>query len=199
MNNIGDLLMHYGFKNIARRVKMPNPSIARARFLSEHQLTSHNAVKVELGKGYSNEPIHTKVYKPSPPVPNRHEKTTETDSNVPREKTHIAARAKKPSEGIKQPNFDGFEELSFQQFKESWASREGDENYNSRYDYDGNGVIDVSDYIAFGKELQGSLEEFKQAWGSRVGDDNYNSTYDFDDNGVIDVSDWIEYGKKWVT
>ena len=86
---------------------------------------------------------------------------------------------------------------SFENFQKCWASKNGDSSYKALYDYDNNGVIDMVDWLGFGKEMQASFQEFKAAYGTTTGAESYNSTYDSDGNGKIDMEDWLAFGKKW--
>ena len=89
------------------------------------------------------------------------------------------------------------QKASIKDFTKCWGAKNGNASYEDRYDYDNNGVIDMVDWLNFGKELQASSQEFKAAYGSETGAESYNATYDSDGNGKIDMVDWLSFGKKW--
>lgn len=96
------------------------------------------------------------------------------------------------------PDFKGVQQSQFKEFQSAWGAKAGSDNFNESYDFDGNGAIDMVDYLQFGKEFNSAFEGFKQSWGTRSEDAEFASQFDYDSNGVIDMVDYLNFGKNWL-
>ena len=197
MNSIGNLLTRYALENLASGFRMGNSSLPSPKSVANQYSPKDEAVKVELGKDNHKCRMGPKVYSCVSRYGRSCPKTTTTNLNAPKEapeKTQ-SMEARQPKEPL---DFKGFQQKNFEEFKAAWGAKDGEADYNATYDSDGNGVIDMVDWLAFGKEMQNSFEQFKLAYGSKTADDNYNDAYDYDKNGVIDMVDWLAFGKNWI-
>ncbi len=163
------------------------PVVRRMQARLESHLATTN-VTAKHGKLKTYEPAHAHFSKRIPRTQKNNEDSAVIKLKTPPEHLSGAEKELDLSE-IKQASFEGF--------KKCYGAKDGDTNYNTRYDYDNNGVIDMVDWLEFGKEMQKSFQQFKSAFGSHAGLGNYISKYDYDGNGVIDMVDWLEFGKNW--
>lgn len=203
MNSIGNLLAQYRMERFGRGFRIANPYNANAKSVAQRQPLNNAAVKVELGEDNQKDllkvkPHHTNIG-PLERSPKKHPVTTNptTDMDVQKESSQNP-ESMAPSQTKEALDFKEIQQLKFQELKAAWGTKEGENNYNASYDLDKNGVIDMVDYLAFGKELQKTFEEFKLAWGTRSGEDSFDGRYDYDSNGVIDMKDWLVFGENWV-
>jgi len=138
--------------------------------------------KIELQSKLNNnmtEPFQKKVEEAMPP-----EKKDQAT-----EKKNI-----KPEEQAFQALGQGY----LQQFKNAWGSKSGEENFDSTFDFDGNGEINIFDSRSIRQKFQEDTQGIKQTFGSKAGQDNYNPSYDYDQNGVVDVFDLKQLRQKWI-
>ncbi|MCD4736115.1 MAG: hypothetical protein K8R53_08740 [Bacteroidales bacterium] len=96
------------------------------------------------------------------------------------------------------PDFNALKQSQFKELQAAWGSKAGSDNYNESYDFNDDGVIDMVDYLQFGKEFNSAFEGLKQTWGTRSGEDAYANRFDYDNNGVIDMKDYLQFGKDWL-
>ncbi len=67
-----------------------------------------------------------------------------------------------------------------------WAQPNDTSHVTRSPDFDGNGVVDISDFLLF-------VEKF----GSRQGDGKYEAKYDLDGNGSIGISDFLRFANDF--
>ena len=197
MNSIGNLLTRYALENLASGFRMHNCSFPGPKSAANDYSPKNEAVKVELGKDNQKCRMNPKVYGPASRFRRSCPKTTTTNLNAPKEtpeKTH-PMEDPQPKEQL---DFKGFQQMNFKEFMAAWGAKDGEAGYNATYDSDSNGVIDMVDWLAFGREMQNSFEQFKLAYGATATDGNYNDAYDYDKNGVVDMVDWLAFGKNWI-
>jgi hypothetical protein len=197
MNTIAKLLGRYALETVMGAFKMRNNRTSSSKGTVDHPKRNNDALAVELGKDNKKERIQTRTYEPGSRSLRSHLKPTIANLKAQKE----TARANEPMElppTNEQLDFKEFQQMNFREFRAAWGARKGEANYNALYDFDNNGVIDMVDYLAFGKKLQSSFNEFNQAYGSRTEDGNFDSRYDYDSNGLIDMKDYLAFGKNWI-
>jgi hypothetical protein len=84
-----------------------------------------------------------------------------------------------------------------EKFKAAFGSKVGDDTYNTDYDYDDNGKIDIFDAREARKAFQDELQGVRQAFGTKSGSAAYQKVQDYDHNGKIDVFDLRQLRSKW--
>ena len=175
---------------------------SRGREINSNQFRINKKEMVEPVKVFSKEAVVVKLGKET--LDKKSEIITYNNKAAYQNKSNVAQDKKEPpmvtekTPPTEQPDFKELKQSQFKEFQSAWGSKAGSENYNESYDFDGNGAIDMVDYLKFGKEFNSAFEGFKQSWGTRSEDAEFASQFDYDSNGVIDMADYLSFGKNWL-
>lgn len=89
----------------------------------------------------------------------------------------------------------------FDRFQKAFGTMEGDENFQTQFDFDRDGEIGPSDMTLLQRmtELDRptlTFEALQKAFGSMKGDDLYDARYDLDQNGEIGPADFTLFSNR---